>query len=438
MDIRLYFGIIVFLVGIALGLPISWTFLSSSIVILSLLNKSFSFMPGTYYHALNSYVLMAIAFFVFAGNLMSSSGISEKIVNLSHAIVGKVKGGMVVVAVVAALFLSALTGSTVPVVAALVPLLAIPMEKYGYDRKYVTSVICCSSFLGYLIPPSVPVLLYCLMANQSVAAVFLSTIIPGLLVAVGYIIVNYFICDKYLFPTKEVFKELSKKEKIKSFLDAIPALGCPIIVLVGIYGGIFTPNEAGAVAVLYTIIIGIWFYKKLDKNNLLLSMQTTLTTLGMTFTLLAAGTVFARVLAREDVPQLLAYSIINLFENKTMILIMLNILFLILGMFIDGIPILAIVVPLVLPLATGIDVNLVHLGAIIVLNIGIGVITPPFAVALFVGSRLSKVPFADLARISFAFLLFVAIPVLLLTTFIPALSCWLPTMVLGSNVVGLW
>jgi len=438
MEIGIFIGLIVFFLGIIIGLPLCWVFLASSITILTLLDSSLSFMAGTYYHALDSYILMAIAFFILAGSLMSSAGLAEKLVLFSHVIVGKIKGGMIAVGIVATLFLSALTGSSVPCISALIPLLVGPLEKYGYERRYTTAVLCSSSFLGYLIPPSVPVLIYCLIAHQSVAAVFLSTVIPGLLLAGGYMILNYFICDRYMHTPKEKIHDLTKEEKVKAVWGALPALGCPVIVLVGIYGGICTPNEAGALAVVYTLFIGLWVYRKLDRKNIWLSTHSALISLGMVFVLIAFGTVFARVLTREGVAQLMATSIIGLFKSKILILLMINVLLLILGMFIDGIPILIVVVPLILPLITDINMNLVHLGAIIVVNIGIGVITPPYAISIFVGSRLSGVSYDKLVKPMLLFLFIIALPVLFLTTYIPALSCWLPTLILGSKVVGAW
>ncbi|MCK5768389.1 MAG: TRAP transporter large permease [Candidatus Atribacteria bacterium] len=438
METGILVGLIVFFLGIVIGLPLCWVFLASSISMLTLLNSSLSFMAGTYYHALNSYILMAIAFFILAGSLMASAGLAEKLVLFSHVIVGKIKGGMIAVGIVATLFLSALTGSSVPCISALIPLLVGPLEKYGYERRYTTAVLCSSSFLGYLIPPSVPVLIYCLIAHQSVAAVFLSTVIPGLLLAGGYMLLNYFICDKYMHAPTEEIHDMTKKEKVKAIWGALPALGCPVIVLVGIYGGICTPNEAGALAVIYTLLIGLWVYRKLDRESIWQSTRSALISLGMVFVLIAFGTVFARVLTREGVAQLMATSVIGLFQNKLLILLMINVLLLVLGMFIDGIPILIVVVPLILPLITNIDMNLVHLGAVIVLNIGIGVITPPYAISIFVGSRLSGVSYDKLVKPMSLFLFIVAIPVLLLTTYIPALSCWLPTLILGSKVVGSW
>jgi len=443
MEFGLTVGLILFFLGILIGLPLCWVFLGCSAVALILIDSPLKFLAGTAYHAIDSYILMAIAFFIFAGGLMSEAGLADRFTRLAHALVGRLKGGMVDVGIVATLFLSALTGSSVPCIATLIPMLVPRLEKFGYERRYTTAVLCSSSFLGYLIPPSVPVLIYCLVAQQSVAAVFLSTVFPGLLLAGGYMVLNNFICPRYMHPTSEVdalpttLKGSVKEVGISTWL-ALPALGCPLIVLGGIYGGVFTPNEAGAVAVVYTLIVGLFVYRQLKAKNFWTTTQESIKTLGMITLLLGFGTVFTRLLIREGVAQSLADFMIGAFESKYLVLFMMNILLLIAGMFIDGIPILIIVVPLILPLVTQIDVNLVQLGAIIVVNVGLGVVTPPYAISIFVGSRLSGVPYDQLVRPMMLFLFIVGLPVLFLTTYIPWLSCWLPTMAVGAKIVGPW
>ena len=440
MEIGIFIGILVFLLGIVIGLPLCWVFLASTITILTLLNSSLSFIAGTFYYALDNYILMAIGFFILAGSMLSSAGLADKLVLLADIIVGRFKGGMIATGILAAVFLGALTGSSVPVLTALIPILVNRLEKYGYEKRYTTAVLICCSFLGYLIPPSVPVLVYCLVAHQSVAAVLLSTVIPGLILTGGYMVLNYFICDKYMtHPTnKEKIHDLTKEEKIKVVWNSLPALGCPLVVLGVIYGGICTPNEAGAIAVIYTLIVGLWVYRELKMKDLWLATFSSIKSLGMICVLIAMGTVIARVLTRAEVAQAVAITIMGAFESKALILLMMNLFLLILGMFIDALSILVIAVPLLLPLIINLDVNFVHLGAIIILNVGIGVITPPYAISIFVGSRMSEVPYDKLVKPILFFLFLVALPVLFLTTFVPALSCWLPTLVLGLKVVGTW
>jgi len=443
MELGIIVGLILFFVGIIIGLPLCWVFLGSSAVALLLIDQPLSFMAGTTYHAIDSYVLMAIAFFIFAGNMMSVSGIADRLTRFAYALVGRIRGGLVDVGIIATVFMGALTGSSLPCIAALIPILVPRLEKLGYARSYITAVLCSSSFLGYLIPPSVPALIYCLVAQQSVAAVFLSTVFPGLLLAGGYMLVNTLIVKGYMHTTKDVpelpetFEETVKEIGAAGW-SALPALGCPIVVLVGIYGGICTPNEAGAVAVVYTAIVGLFMYREMNLKSLWGTAQTTLITLGMITLLLGFGTVFTRLLIREGVGQAMMDIVIGFSQNKYVILALMNILLLFFGMFIDGIPILIIVVPLILPLVTEIDVNLVQLGAIVIVNVGLGVVTPPYAISIFVGSRLAEVPYIDLVKPMVIFLLLVGIPVLLLTTYVPALSLWLPTLALGPKIVGAW
>jgi len=443
MEAGLLVGLGLFFLGILIGLPLCWVFLGSTFATLLVIQGSPAFVAGTFFHAINNYVLMAIAFFIFAGSLLSVSGIADRIVRLSYSLVGRVKGGLVDVGIVAAVFMGALTGSSLPVIGALIPLLVPRLERYGYRRDYTAGVLCSSSFLGYLIPPSVPGLLYCLVAQQSVAAVFLSTVFPGLILATGYILVNTLICHRYMQPAKDVpvlpsGLADSVKELGTSLYSAIPALGCPFVVLVGIYAGVFTPNEAGAVAVVYTAAVGLLVYREMTLGSLWDGVKGTLITLGMITLLLGFGTVFTRLLIREGMAQMMTDFVLSLSRDRIVVLLMMNVLLLILGMFIDGIPILIIAVPLLVPIAKELGVNLVHLGSIIVFNVGLGVVTPPYAISIFVGTRLAGVPYDKLVPPMMIYLFAVGIPVLLLTTFVPWLSLWLPTLVMGRQVVGAW
>ena len=432
-----------FLVGLLIGLPIGWVFIGATILGLTVTGASAGFVANAFFHSLDSATIMAIAFFVFTGALINEAGLADRIVNFSYALVGRLKGGLTAVGIVASVFMGALTGSSVPCIAALIPLLVPKLEKFGYDRVYTTAILCSSSYLGYLIPPSVPAMIYCLLAGQSVAALFLATVFPGLLLAIGYAVLNYFVVDKYTVNSDET-PELpatfsgALKEIARTGWLAIPALGCPLLILVGIYGGIFTPNEAGGVAAIYCLLVGWLAYRELTLERLRAALSSTIGTFGMTTLLLAGGTILTRYLTRQGVAQEVAMTMMSLFEGKAMILLMINAFLLFLGMFLDGIPILVLVVPLVLPLMQELGVNLVHLGAIMTVNVGIGVMTPPFAMSIFVGSRLANVPAAKLTRAMMPFLLYVSIPVLLLTTYIPFLSCWLPQVLLGASVVGTW
>jgi C4-dicarboxylate transporter, DctM subunit len=435
-------AIVVFLLTLSLGLPLGWVFLIGTISGVFVLGDSLNFMSSTFYHAINNYVLMAVVFFIFAGSLISATSLADRIVRFSHALVGRARGGLVLVGIVATVILSALTGSSLPTISALIPLLVPRLEKLGYKKAYTTAVLCSSSFLGYLIPPSVPALIYCMVAQQSVAALFLATVIPGLMIASKYTILNYFICPRFMTATEEpdeTLPSVSRFEELKSATwSALPALGVPAVILVGIYGGIFTPNEAGAVAVVYCLLIGFLVYRDLNTRTLKQAMYSTVLSQGMLGLLLGGGTVFTRFLIRQGAAQAFAGMMLGMFDSKILVLLSVNVFLLILGMFIDGIPILILAVPMILPLMAELDVNLIHLGAIVIVNVGLGVVSPPYAISIFVGSRLSGVSYGDLVKPMLPFFFLVGIPVLMLTTYIPALSCWLPTVILGQRFVGPW
>jgi C4-dicarboxylate transporter DctM subunit len=437
--------VIAFLIGIVAGLPLGWLFIGSTCLGLLVIDIPANFVMGTFYHSLNSYVLMAIGFFVFAGSLISAGGLADRIVAFSYMLVGKIQGGMVLVGIVATLFMSALTGSSVPCISALIPLLVPRLEKFGYKKEYTTAVLCSTSFMGYLIPPSVPAMIYCLVARQSIAAVFLSTVIPGLLLGLGYAILNFYICPNYFDESIASLKEEEKlpfSKYIRKFSlvtwGALPALGCPVVILVGIYGGICTPNEAGALAVVYSLVVGFFIYRQLNRNTLKSAIFSSLLSTGVIALLIASGSILSRYLVRLGAAQALADTMLGLFDSAELVLLSLNVFLLIMGMFVEAIPILILSVPLVLPLMTDLGVNLVHLGAIFIVNVGLGVITPPFAMSIFVGSRLSGSTYQELIPIMLKYLFIVGIPILLLTTYFPSLSCWLPTLVLGPKAVGAW
>ncbi|HCR37980.1 MAG TPA: TRAP transporter large permease [Synergistaceae bacterium] len=443
MEIGALVAISLFLLTLTIGLPIGWVFLVGAISGVLILGGDLNFMASTFYHSINNYVLMAVAFFVFAGSLISATSLADRIVRFSHALVGKVRGGLVLVGIIATVIMSALTGSSLPTISALIPLMVPRLAKLGYKKAYSTAVLCSASFLGYLIPPSVPALIYCMVAQQSVAALFLATVIPGLLLAAGYAVLNYFICPRYMIPIEDKgMGELQETSRIRELVSAtwsaLPALGVPTVILVGIYGGIFTPNEAGAVAVVYCLIIGFFVYRDLNRKSLKEALYSAVLTQGMMGLLLGGGTVFTRFLIRQGAAQAFAGAMLGLFDSKILVLLSVNVFLLILGMFIDGIPILILAVPMILPLMVELDVNLIHLGAIVIVNVGLGVVTPPYAISIFVGQRLAGVGYGELVKPMMVFFILVGVPVLLLTTYIPALSCWLPTLILGPRFVGPW
>ncbi|MBN1855585.1 MAG: TRAP transporter large permease [Dehalococcoidia bacterium] len=435
-------GISLFFVLLVVGLEVMWCFVFSGAATFLLLGLDVASMPRVVYHAIDTEVLMAVAYFLLAGALMSEGGIAEKLISWVNDLVGWIRGGLPAVAIMSSLFFGALTGSGLTSVAALTPILVPRMEDYGYRKEYSTGVICASAFMGHLIPPSIPFLVYGLLADQSIAALFASTIIPGCLLAGAYVIINAVAVKHWMIPAKITgdvtkFSNIFTRTTAQHTWAAIPALLFPIIIIGGIYLGAFTPTEAAAVSCIYALVIGLFVYKGLKVGNLPRLIFEAAGSTGMIIILVGTGMFFSRVMLKVGVAEALTSGVLSISSNPVVILIMINLLLLFLGMFMETLCILIIVVPLLLPLFDQIGMNLVHAGAMVVLNCGIGMVTPPFAATLFLGARVSNVQLHRLIKPALLFIALGAIPVLLLTTYIPQLSLWLPTLLVGEKIVGL-
>jgi len=443
-SLALGLGLILFFALLALGLEIIWCFIASGVVIYVIAGYSLGDIPAIVYHNVDKDVLMAVAYFILAGGLMGAGGIADKLVSWVNHVVGWVRGGLAAVAIGTSLIFGALTGSGLTSIAALVPLLGGRMEEYGYSRAYSAAVICASGFMGLLIPPSIPLMLFALMAEESVAALFASTILPGCLLAIFYFAVNFVFCRRWMTPVsapKSTGNKTDTRAWVRRFSKdtyvAFPALLFPVILIGGIFGGVFTPTEAAAVSCAYAILIGIFVYKGLNLKNLKTVFVEAGGTIGMVVILVGFGMFFSRVLLRVGVAEAMVNGILSVTHSPVLILLLINILLLVLGMFMESICILLITVPLLLPLFAELGMNPIHAGAMVCINIGIGQITPPFAVGLFVGARLSGVQVHEIAKPALLYILLGAVPVLLLTTYIPDLALWLPTAICGPDVVGI-
>lgn len=439
--IALVLGVLVFMLLIFLGLPIFFCFFAGTLVVVVLLDLPLAFAPSVAFFAANSPVLVAVALFIFGGYIISHGGIADPLMRLAYVLVGKLRGGLAAVCVVTSLMFAALTGSGLASIAATGAVMIPRMEKYGYDRRYSTAVICASGFLGYMIPPSIPVLLYAFVAQQSIAALFLATVIPGIMLAIGYLIVIYFTCGRWMQPVPQAEEETIKgvtgylKEVGQRTFSAFPALLTPVIILGGIYGGIFTPTEAAAVAVVYSILIGVFVYRKLKFRSAWKAISETLGACGMLFILVVFAIIFTRTLVQQGAGHAIATFAMGVTDNPYVLLLMVIILLLVLGMFIENISIMLVVTPLLMPLFLDMGFNLIHMGTMIVLAMGIALTTPPFADALFLGARIGGIPFHSLIRPLLPFILLAAIPVLLIVAYVPQVSLWLPTLVLGRQIV---
>lgn len=372
-------------------------------------------------------ILLSIPLFVFAGGLMAESGIAKQLIDFVNIFAGRVKGGLGVVSTVTCAILGAVTGSALTGVAAIAPIMVPRMVEEGYPRGYATAIVTISSVLGLLIPPSITMITYGWVTETSILACFIATFIPGLIVTFLFSVINMWSVrhwDLMLQPKATTAEKLSQAGK--SFKRAFPALMMPVIILGGIYGGIMTPTEAAAVAVGYSMLVGFVIYKGLHTTSFYGAACTSATTVGSIMLMIMICISLGQTYVMVGVPQAITEAMLSISENKYVILILVNVLFLIMGMLVSDMVTTLLVVPLIFPLVTAIGVHPVHFAAIVGVNLAAGVVTPPYASVLYLGIRLGNATFQDTIRPLMVFLLAGYIPVLILTTFIPQLSLFLP------------
>ncbi|MEC9483045.1 MAG: TRAP transporter large permease [Halomonas sp.] len=412
-----------------IGVPVVFSFAAMTLVLSFAYNVDISSLMTTGFWSINSIILLALPLFIMTGYLMQSGGIAARLINFAEAIVGKSRSGMGTTMVVSCGVFGAISGTASAAVASIGTIMIGPMEKHGYSRPYSTALIGISSLLGLLIPPSITMILYAVVTRQSVAAVFLATIGPGILLMI-------FLCVINAIKTRK--NEDYKPEQIalsKRFRDigttgwkAFPALMLPIIILGGIYGGIFTPTEAAAVAVVYAIPVGLFVYRDLDFKSLVRCFIQAATTTGVIMIILLFSFVASRIFTFERVPQELTSLLLDLVENKLLILLMVNIFLILMGMIMDDVSVVAILSPLLLPVMESIGVHPVHLAAIIGTSVVIGCNSPPMAPILFMSCRIGNVGMSQVIRPAFSFMFLAALPVMLVTTYWPDLSMFLPRL----------
>lgn len=424
---------------IALGLPVVFSFLIGTLLFVAVTGAKTGFITSVAYQSMDSFALMAIPFYLVAGEIMSQGGIASRLIAFASALLAKTKSGLGSTIPLASMFFGALCGSGTATAAAIGSILIPKLEKYGWDRRYTAALTAASGPLGYMIPPSMPAIIYGVVSDTSIGALFLATVIPGVLWGTLYMVINSITYKKWKTPPSE--QELLDqkatgywKELGSTAWKGIPAFIMPLIILGGIYGGIFTPTEAGAVSAVYALPVGLLIYGELRIRNMIDSFLISAKSCGVLMIIFAMVMVYTRILVLEGVPQSIAVWLTTITSNKYTILFILNIILLIAGMFLDTITIILIMTPLLTPALIKLGVDPVHLGAIISMNLGIGTFTPPMATGLFVASRVSGVPLPSILKPLWPFLFWGSIPILFLTTYVPWLSLWLPKIIMGSIV----
>ena len=380
-------------------------------------NISLTTMSTACLSGLDSFPLMAIPFFMLAGNLMKSGGISRRILDFADAVVGWVTGSVGMVTVVASMFFAALSGSSPAIVTAIGGITIPEMKEEGYDPAYATAITAAAGTIGVIIPPSIPFVIYGVAAQCSISDLFLAGIIPGILIGVVLMIVNYVTAKKHGFGHT---KKFHAGHLLRTLGDSIWALLVPVIILGGIYGGIFTPTESAVAAILYSIFVGVFIYHELDLKSILEAFKETALINGQTTFLVGISMAFARFLTMSQVPGTLAKGILGI-SNPIAILLVINLFLLVVGCFIDNISSTVILTPILLPIVAGIGMSPIQFGIVMTVNLAIGFITPPYGCNLFFSSAISNVSVVDIAK-KILPMIGVMLIVLMALTFIPALS----------------
>lgn len=374
----------------------------------------------------DSFPLIAVPLFILAGDLMQHGGMSRRLVSFANALIGHIHSGLAYVNVLACVFFAAISGSSPATVAAIGSNMIPEMEKVGYSRRFSGALTASSGMIGVMIPPSIPFIIYGVTAEVSIGKLFLAGIIPGVLFAVMFMFVARLLLRKDT-NVQESTTEFSTVGVWKSFHESIWALLVPVIILGGIYSGAFTPTEAGAVAVVYAAIIGIFVYGDIGLRDLPNVLAGSAKTSGTILVLVIMATAFGRLITLARIPAELSTSITSLSDNPIIILLLINLLLLVIGMFMETISSIIIMTPILLPVATALGVDPIAFGVILTVNLAIGFCTPPLGVNLFVASSISGVSIEQLSKAILPF--FVGMLVLLmLITYVPAISLALPSL----------
>lgn len=413
-----------FIALIFLGVPIAFSMGLSSLIYLTLMDIPFIIIAQKLFTGINSFVLLCIPGFVLAGNLMNTGGITKRIIKFSNAAIGHIRGGLGLANIVASMIFAGITGTAIADTTSLGAILIPAMEEEGYDTPFSVAVTAASSTIGPIIPPSLPMIIVGTLTGLSVSKLFLGGAIPGILLGVFLMIVSYIISVKRGYP-KDTKKPMSVV--VKTFFDAFWALMLTVIILWGILGGVFTPTEASIVASLYALIVGLFVYKELKISQLPKIILDTMKTSSAIMMLVGFAATFGWILASEQIPQLVADFILSISTNSIVVLILINILLLFVGMFMETIAALIILFPVLLPVAIKIGMDPIHFGVMAVLNLMIGLTTPPVGVCLFAGASIGKISIAKATKAIIPFLA-VSLFVLMLVTFIPQITLFLPNL----------
>lgn len=416
---------IVLAVCLVIGIPIAFSLGIASLSFLTFSGIPLSLLPQRMFTGLDSFPMMAVPFFILAGEMMNSSGITKKIVDFAEIMVGRIRGGLAHASIVSCMFFAGISGSGVADAAAIGSMMIPAMQKKRFDKDFSCAVIAAASVMGPIIPPSIPMVIYSMLASTSVAAMLLGGAIPGVLIGLSLMLVAYVFSRVRNYPRNEKWPPL--RVVIRVLVGAIVPMLMPLIILGGIIGGIFTATEAAAVAVLYSLIIGLIVFRSLKPDAMAKVAIGTAKTTGIVFLVMATANIFNWLMAVEQVPQQVAGFILQYMHSPVTILLAINIMLLILGTFMEGTAAMILTVPIILTVTNQLGLNPVFVGVVVVLNLMIGLITPPLGLCLYVTCSVGKISLEDLFKAIWPFLL-AEVVVLFLVTYIPDIALFLPRL----------
>nr|WP_288303722.1 TRAP transporter large permease [uncultured Anaerotignum sp.] len=417
---------IALIVSLVLTVPIGFSLgIASLAYIFATDQLTLGFVARNMVTGTDSFPIMAIPFFVFAGELMGGGGISKRLLDVANVFFGRIRGGLAIVTVVVCMFFAAISGSGPATVAAVGGMVVPTMLEKGYDKKFVLALIAAAGSIGVIIPPSIPMVVYSVTVNSSVSSLFLAGFIPGILI--GLVLIVY----SYVYARKAGYKGDTEPFSIGRALREVWrgkwALLSPVIILGGIYGGIFTPTEAAAVSVIYSLIIGLFVHKELNFKQMLEVTKRSCETTATILVVIGCATGFSKVLTLGRIPTTVATLLTTMTDSKVLILLLINLLLLLVGCFMETVCAIMILAPILFPVVTALGVDPIHFGIIMVTNLAIGFITPPLGVNLFVASRVGETTLDVVIRGIVPFLVLM-IATLMLITYVPAISMFLPNL----------
>ncbi|WP_303969039.1 TRAP transporter large permease [Sporosarcina ureae] len=414
-----------FLLFLVIGIPISLVLAITSICYLLLgdLTTLMSSAPQKMFSGIDNFGLLAIPLFMLAGELMNGGGITTRLVSFARVLIGHYRGGLAYVTVIANMFLASILGSANAQAAMMSKVMVPEMEKEGYRRDFSAAITLASSIVAPVIPPSMLFIIYGTLTGASIADLFMAGVIPGIMLGIGFIIVIGIMNQKQQFPKSE---KATFKMIIKSFFRVLPAMLIPFTIIFGILGGVFTPTESAAIACVIAFVIGLAYRELKMKDMPEILVNTVVNTATISFLIVMAN-LFGFIIAYEQIPQLVADSMLSLSDNPLIFLLLVNIFLLLIGTVLDGIAALIILIPVMLPLLATYQIDPVHFGVIVCINLTIGLLTPPVGTGLFIVSSIAKVKFEDLIKAIMPFLA-MAIIVLLILTYWEDAALWIPSL----------